>query len=397
MEGTKKSAGYSRRGIRNVSRGNPFFDFTIVGAGPAGSTTALLLAREGYSVVVIDKLSGSGVCMGEVLAPQWSEIGRVLGLSDVFAKQNHRVSPGVVSAWGSAEPRSNDYIFNPHGMGWHLDRSGFNSMLIDAARSAGSEAVREGVVTSFAEDDQGWLLTVAHCGEFLQVRSRFLIDAGGRASRWSALHSERFVYDRLVAVAIHYRRPMDFPWTDCALVEAVDQGWFYSVATPGDEAVIVYMTDADLYAKGRRRSKDFFREQLQKALWTEKRMGEMVSDPAIHSAVSSVRERVAGRNWLVAGDAGRSFDPLSSQGIMSAIRSGIDAAKTVLQPAKNNSAHIEEYEARNRRAFAEYLVTHRKVYGMEMRWPNSEFWARRQGRFLTPLSALTKRESPKSA
>jgi flavin-dependent dehydrogenase len=200
------------------------------------------------------------------------------------------------------------------------------------------------------------------------------------------MHSERFVYDRLVGVAVRCRRQSDFSWTDCALIESVDQGWFYSAAAPGDEAVIVYMTDADLYAKGRRRSRDFFREQLRKALWTEKRMGEMVSEPTIHSAVTSIRERVAGKNWIVVGDAGCSFDPLSSQGIVSAIRSGIDAAKTALQTATSNLTHIEEYESRNRRAFAEYLSVHRKFYGLETRWPDSEFWARRQGRFLKPLS-----------
>jgi flavin-dependent dehydrogenase len=145
------------------------------------------------------------------------------------------------------------------------------------------------------------------------------------------------------------------------------------------------MTDADLYAKGRRNSPNFLQEQLKKTVWTQMRIGEAISGPTIHSAVSSVRERVAGKNWVVVGDAGRSFDPLSSQGIVSAIRSGIDAAKTVLRTAKSNSAHIEEYEAKNRQAFAEYLIAHRKFYGVETRWPDSEFWARRRGRFLTPL------------
>jgi hypothetical protein len=196
-----------------------------------------------------------------------------------------------------------------------------------------------------------------------------------------------FVYDRLVGVTMFCERKGDFPWTDCTLVEAIDQGWFYSVSIPSNNAVLVYMTDADLYAKGLRRSKDFFHEQVGKTVWTRKRMVAKASSRTLYSAVSSVREKVAGKNWMTIGDASRSFDPLSSQGILNAVRSGIDAANTILREPKDSSVSTEDYENRNRRVFAEYLGTHRKVYGMEKRWPDSEFWARRQCGFLSPLAA----------
>jgi flavin-dependent dehydrogenase len=370
-----------------VAQTNLFFDVTIIGAGPAGSTTALLLAREGFAVGVIDKRSCFDDCIGEVIGPQWSGIAKSLGLSHIFARQNHRVSPGTLFAWGSADLKSNDYIFNPQGMGWHLDRREFNSMLVDAAKDAGAEIIRAALVTSCQQNDGQWSLTVAHCGESLRIRSRFLIDAGGRASRWSALDSRRFVYDRLVGVSMFCERKADFPWTDCTLVEAIDQGWFYSVSIPGNKAVLVYMTDADLYAKGLRRSTDFFHEQLRKTVWTRKRMVAKASRRTLYSAVSSVREKVAGKNWMTVGDASRSFDPLSSQGILNAVRSGIDAANTILREPKDSSVSTGDYEDRNRRVFAEYLGTHRKFYGMEKRWPDSEFWTRRQCGFLSPLAA----------
>ena len=45
-----------------------------------------------------------------------------LGFWDVFQKKPHLVSPGIVSAWSDPEPYDNDFIFNPYGPGWHLDR-----------------------------------------------------------------------------------------------------------------------------------------------------------------------------------------------------------------------------------------------------------------------------------
>lgn len=366
---------------------NLSFDIAIIGAGPAGSTAALLLTRERLSVGVIEKRCCFDYSIGEVMGPQWLETGNALGLSQIFARQKHRVSPGTLFAWGSDELKSNDHIFNPHGLGWHLDRREFNSMLLGAAKDAGAEVIREALVTSCEENRDGWSLMVAHCGRFLRVQSRFLIDAGGRASRWRALGSRRFVYDRLVGVAMFCERKTDFLWTDSTLIEAVDQGWFYSVSIPGDKAVLVYMTDADLYAKGLKRSKDFFTEQLRKTTWTQKRVGDRPGRRTLYSAVSSLRERVAGRNWITVGDASRSLDPLSSQGILNAVRSGIEAANTILGQSKDASFRTEHYENRNRSAFAEYLGTHRKFYGMERRWQDSEFWARRQCGFLSPLSA----------
>jgi flavin-dependent dehydrogenase len=94
---------------------------------------------------------------------------------------------------------------------------------------------------------------------------------------------------------------------------------------------------------------------------------------------------ISERSWM------SRCDPLSSQGILNAIQSGIAASTTVLRMIRGHSAEALQYEERNRRAFANYLNQHRRVYARETRWRDSEFWTRRR-QFLTPLSSQGRTE-----
>jgi hypothetical protein len=48
----------------------------------------------------------------------------------------------VYSAWGSDKVYSNDFIFHPYGVGWHIDRTCFDGMLAGFLLLAGEPALR---------------------------------------------------------------------------------------------------------------------------------------------------------------------------------------------------------------------------------------------------------------
>jgi flavin-dependent dehydrogenase len=74
------------------------------------------------------------------------------------------------------------------------------------------------------------------------------------------------------------------------------------------------------------------------------------------------------------GDAARTIDPLSSQGISWAIASGLDAASVALAGDVGGAAR---YEADWDQRFRAYLATRRRYYTSERRWFNAPFWCRR--------------------
>jgi flavin-dependent dehydrogenase len=95
-------------------------------------------------------------------------------------------------------------------------------------------------------------------------------------------------------------------------------------------------------------------------------------------AASARLDRTAGPDWLAIGDAAASFDPLSSQGIGSALETGIAAAVACVRRLGGDADAFTDAGARYEAAWTEYEAGRMSYYGLERRWPEAPFWARRQ-------------------
>jgi flavin-dependent dehydrogenase len=113
------------------------FDITVFGGGPAGSATALLLARAGLSVLLLEASDYRNRRTGETLPPLINQQLRRLGVVQPFIRQGHKRAPGIVSVWGSAQPYLNDFFRGVDGSGWQVDRSAFDRLLAKSAERAG--------------------------------------------------------------------------------------------------------------------------------------------------------------------------------------------------------------------------------------------------------------------
>src|SRR5262249_2634984 len=115
------------------------------------------------------------------------------------------------------------------------------------------------------------------------------------------------------------------------LIEAVEDGWWYSAVLPDEQLVVAYMTDSDIYAAGSQNVTDYWSAQLACTTHTKARATSYILEPNLRlSATNSSRlDNFIGRNWLAVGDAACAFDPLSSQGIYFALESGLRAAEAI--------------------------------------------------------------------
>jgi flavin-dependent dehydrogenase len=350
-------------------------DVVVVGGGLAGVAAAVTLARGGRSVRLLESQAEPGWKIGETLAPEALQELRRLGLHDAVECSAHISSPGIRSAWGEPSLADKDFIMNPHGCGWQVDRVEFEKGLRRHAAGEGVD-VRLGARFDHARrDGDAWELTVgaeAMC-------ARWIIDATGRRSAVArALGTSREAIDQLVCVYALLEGPARIDRDARTYVEAHPDGWWYSALTPDGRRIVAYQTDADLIAADR--GLEWFRAGVEQSTHISElleRYGYAVDRPP--KLTSAHSGRLAGRHgagWLAVGDAVQSFDPLSGQGMHHALFTGHLGAAELLKNGFE-AGELPEYRLLLDHTWDRFLAHRSAFYGVEKRWAAREFWKRR--------------------
>jgi flavin-dependent dehydrogenase len=349
-------------------------DVIVFGTGSAGATAALLLARAGLSVALFGKPK-IGPPIGETVPPDILRPLTQLGLWETFLAAGHAAAPGTVVAWGDDRPFENDFLFNPYGPGWHLDRPTFDAMLLAAAQAAGADVCPFAVLDCAGNRHGGWDVTLH---DKSTIASRWVVDATGRGA-WLAkrVGAKRHRDDRLVALVRFASLPsISEPRT---LIEACQDGWWYAATLPKNRVVAAWFTDADLLPRGGQEPVQLWDRMLARTCLLSTTVPAFPDASPIHAvpAHSARALPCAGGNWLAIGDAAQAYDPLSGQGITKALTSALSAAETISADLFQNRVTVEDYAKTTDREYEVYLATRLLHYRRERRWPSDPFWQRR--------------------
>jgi flavin-dependent dehydrogenase len=169
-------------------------DAIIIGAGPAGSVAAILLARAGWSVAIVEKsvFPRRKVC-GEYLSPTnhplFAELGLAGAITSVAGPAIRRMGLYARDATLTA-PMPRPAASGEQGWGRALGRETLDTLLLDAARAAGASVFQPWSVTAQSVADSGvHSCTLAQRGETMQIAGRMVIDAhGGGIDRAATPH-----------------------------------------------------------------------------------------------------------------------------------------------------------------------------------------------------------------
>jgi flavin-dependent dehydrogenase len=327
------------------------------------------------SVVQIEASSYPAPRIGETLPPQARPVLEQLGVWVPFCQQDHAPAAGSVAVWGAPAARENDFVFTLHGSGWHLERAAFDEMLAAEAEKRGVAWFRARVIGAQREGEM-WSLPLTGGGT---VKARFLVDATGAAATFARSFGARFVAtDRLTAFVRFFED--DGSRDPRSLVEAFEDGWWYTAGLPGGLRIAACMTDDDIGKRLELGKAAGWSRSLVEASQVEARLtGQKTSGrPLVRAARSRRLDTAIGEGWLATGDAASVFDPLSASGITKALRSGIFAAYAISDLLeKNDQLSLARYRHYLETEHQGYLRVWRRFYAEERRWPESEFWRRR--------------------
>lgn len=358
---------------------NSAWDVAIIGGGPAGSASAISLRQTFPSlrVLVLESSDYARPRAGEVLPPLARDILAHLGALSQMTAPVAAASRGLACAWGSEYLDETSYFYGMGGEGWHLERNRFDAMLAARAETLGATVRRKTSLQSSQRIGSHWQLQLSG-GEL--VEARFVIDATGRSATFARSNgARRQPHDALMAFSRIFKH--DDVVEPRMVVEACAHGWWYTAPLPARRRVVSLLTDADLGRRLGMSSEEPWKHALFATAHVYPLLKGASLEPGVmvRSAATVALDRVSDDGWLATGDAASAFDPLSAQGITSALRSGIlagFAAGDILY-GKHVQA-VARYAKIIETQRITSLRTYREHYARERRWSDQPFWARRQ-------------------
>jgi 2-polyprenyl-6-methoxyphenol hydroxylase-like FAD-dependent oxidoreductase len=294
-------------------------DALIVGARCAGSPTAMLLARQGYSVAALDRATfPSDTLSTHFITADGCARLQAWGLFDRVVATGCEPHPGVSRTMqGIHIPPSPD---DPAGL--CPRRTLLDKLLVDAAREAGAE-VREGVTVDSLIVEDGSVVGVRgrRGGETFEERAKVVIGADGRESFVARSVAADEYNPAGGTTAGYYTYFKNWPHNGPELHLGGGAAHFVFPTNNGEVCVALEFT-ADRFKTFREDVEGNFMADLAAfepfaARVAKAERTEKISGQAPHK---SFYRKPFGPGWALVGDAGYYRDPLLGQGINDAFR-----------------------------------------------------------------------------
>ncbi len=320
-------------------------DVLIIGAGPAGASTAAILAEYGHKVLIVEKAKFPRYHVGESLIPFTFGPLERLGMIPKM-RGSHFVKKYSVSFVQPDGRRSQPFYFHTRydnetvAQTWQVMRSEFDQMLLDNAREKGAEVMEETTVIQLLKNDSGRVIGVevkTKDGQVKHLHAALVVDASGKEAFASNRQGWRIgdPYLNKVAIWTYYKgskraEGMDEGGTTIAFVP--EKGWFWHIPMHSDMVSVGIVAEGKYLTRGGIKDmKEMFYREIGENQWIQEHLstGTCTGEFWITSEYSRHSKYGASPGLLLVGDAFAFLDPVFSSGVMLAIKSGVMAADAI--------------------------------------------------------------------
>jgi 2-polyprenyl-6-methoxyphenol hydroxylase-like FAD-dependent oxidoreductase len=320
------------------------YDVIVVGARCAGSPTAMLLARRGHRVLVVDRATfPSDTLSTHVVHPLGVAALRRWGVLDALvatgcpAVQTYVFDFGHFTISGAPGTPDAPVAYCPR-------RTILDELLVRAAADAGAE-IREGYTVDEVVTEDGVVTGIkgrSATGRGAMERARVVVGADGRHSLVARAVGGEAYHERPPILAGYYTYWSGLPMEGRFETYSRPYRGFAAAPTHHDQTLVIVGWPAAEFDAFRRDVEGNYLGTLELVpAFAERVRGARREARFAGASVENYFRKPYGAGWALVGDAGYNKDPITAQGILDAF---LDAERcaTALDDALSGRRAFDE-------------------------------------------------------
>jgi flavin-dependent dehydrogenase len=342
----------------------------VVGGGPAGAIVSRRLAQLGHRVCLIERQGASRRPGGEAVSSSIQGPLEQLGLWRRIEPLGFLKCDRMRVRWRgeAASLQDNDALI--------VDRARFDLTLLDAAAEAGVTVRCPARARRPALVGQRWIIPIDSPEAGSVIEARFLVDASGRRGGCRPAGA------RTIALCGRWHGAV--PITPAEMrIDVGENAWCWAVPVSNGCAAAQVFVDPQSRAIGDATE----RATLYRALLDRSRLlreflsGLSLAELRVRDATCRVDDDAVTPKSIKIGDRAFAMDPLSSQGVQAAIRSGLQASAVIhtILGGGDTDAALEFYRTSQQDVARAHDRHASEIYASQAVY-SSAFWRSRSNR-----------------
>ena len=338
------------------------YDAIVIGGGPAGTTTATVLAQHGRRVLLLERERFPRYHIGESLMPYtWFTFER-LGVLDWLKQSGSPLKHSVQFVSTSGKVSQPFYFFKTikHDCAstWQILRSDFDKMMLENAAAKGAD-VRQGVAVRDVLTECSRVVGV-HAelsgGGRETYRAQVVVDATGR----DTLLANKLGWKRRdpdlkkIAIFTYFKGALRDPGLDegaTTVAYIPNKGWFWYIPLVNDTVSVGVVADHDYLYRETRDPEAIFCREAEGCQWIREHLapGSYLGPMRVTGEFSYRATRAAGEGFCLVGDAFSFLDPVFSSGVFLALKGGELAADAIHDSLAGGALSAETFATYERK------------------------------------------------